>query len=73
MLPLGILNASTRNVRITRKTTTAIWMIFVHSQKKPRDARRLFTCCSAALRCSGVISGEGGTGSRSGSEMLILL
>ncbi len=56
MLPLGILNASTMNVRSTRNSATEIQKIFVHSQRKPSPKlRRRFTYCSASMRCVGVM------------------
>src|SRR5436190_22302111 len=56
MLPLGILNASTMNVRSIRKSATEIQKILVHSHRKPRPRpRRRLTYCNASMRCDGVI------------------
>src|ERR1700709_341782 len=56
MLPLGILNASTRNVRITPKSTTDTTRILHHSHRNPRLDRLRFSSRNAPLRCSAVIS-----------------
>src|SRR5829696_10049072 len=55
MLPLGILNASTRKVLIPKNSTTEIVKIFAQSQRNPRLARPRLTCCNASIRRSGVI------------------
>src|SRR5579862_2536704 len=56
MLPLGILKASTKNVRITKKSTTETEKTLVHSQMKPSGPRRRLTSRRASVRCSGVIA-----------------
>src|SRR3954468_2294811 len=55
MLPLGILNASTKNVRMTANRTTDTAKIFVHSQMKSQPDRRRLSSRRASIRCSGVI------------------
>src|SRR5438034_4453241 len=60
MLPLGILNASTKNVRMTRKSSTDTCRIFVHSQRNPNLDRPRFSSRNASTRCCGVIAREGG-------------
>src|SRR5262245_8443374 len=70
MLPLGILNASTKKVRMNPNSTIETSRIFAHSPKKLSPLRRLFSSRSASIRCSGVISrdadGASGEGSFSG-------
>src|SRR5437764_6161440 len=55
MLPLGILNASTKNVRITPNSTTDTRRIFAHSETKSRPERPRLSSRSASMRCWGVI------------------
>src|SRR6476619_2915876 len=56
MLPLGILNASTRKVLMPTNITTEITMIFAQSHRNSRLPRARLTCCSASSFRSGVIS-----------------
>src|SRR5262245_60132499 len=56
MLPLGILNASTKNVRMKPNNTTDTIRIFAHSPRKLSPLRPLLSSRSASSRCSGVIA-----------------
>ncbi len=56
MLPLGILNASTRKVLMPKNNTTEMVKIFAQSHRKPSPARPRLTCCSASSLRSGVIN-----------------
>src|SRR4051812_44217708 len=55
MLPLGILNASTKNVRMNPNSTIETNKILIHSPRKVRPLRPLLSSRNASMRCSGVI------------------
>src|SRR5438270_11620222 len=72
MLPLGILNASTKKVRRKKKSSTETANIFAHSQRKDSGPAPRFTLRSAPTRCSSVIAraGVGDEDDAAGSVML---
>src|SRR5919197_343001 len=73
MLPLGILNASMKNVRRKRNSSTDTAKIFAHSHRKETGPAPRLTLRSAPTRCSAVIARAGvGVGEDpAGSLMLI--
>jgi hypothetical protein len=63
MLPLGILNASTKNVRMKRKRTTAMMNDFAHSARSPRRVcGRLSTRSASAFCAALMLARRGSTG-----------
>jgi len=71
MLPLGILKASTKKVRIRKKSRTETMKIFAHSQRNASGPAPRFTSRSASRRCSAVIRDP--TGVTDGTDSCVLM